>query len=78
MTKMNKGDYVGFRGRGYDKLRGIVLEGPRIADGTIYHVQYRVKWFAGTTPQHWEPRPTGSWEADQNIILISSLETKCQ
>jgi hypothetical protein len=74
---MNKGDYVGFRGRGYDKLRGIVLEGPRIAPGTIYTCQYRVKWLAGTN-EHWKPRPTGSWEPDNNIILISSLETKCQ
>ena len=70
------GDYVGFRGRGYDALRGIILEGPRIAPGTIYHIQYRVKWFAGTTPQHWNPRPTGSWESNNNIMVLSSLETK--
>ena len=70
------GDYVGFHGRGYDKLRGIVLEGPRIADGTMQHKQFRVKWFAGTTPQHWKPRPTGSWESDHNIMVLSSLETK--
>jgi len=76
--RVKKGDYVGFRCRGYDKLRGIVLEGPRIKEGTIYHIQYRVKWFAGTTPQHWEPRPTGSWEAETNIKVLSSMETKCQ
>jgi len=76
MTKINKGDYVGFRGRGYDALRGIVLEGPRIAPGTVNVSQYRVRWFAGTTPQHWQPRPKGSWEADNNIKILSSLETK--
>jgi hypothetical protein len=69
------GDYVGFHGRGYDKLRGIVLEGPRIADGTMQHTQYRVKWLAGTN-EHWKPRPTGSWESDSNIKILSSLETK--
>jgi hypothetical protein len=70
------GDYVGFHGRGYDSLRGIVLEGPRIADGTMQHKQFRVKWFVGTTPPHWNPRPTGSWESDSNIKILSSLETK--
>jgi hypothetical protein len=70
------GDYVGFRGRGYDALRGIVLEGPRIADGTMQHTQYRVKWFAETTPHYWNPRPNGSWESDTNIKIFSSLETK--
>ena len=73
---INIGDYVGFHGRGYDALRGIVLEGPRIADGTMQHTQYRVKWFVGTTPPHWNPRPKGSWESDTNIKILSSLETQ--
>jgi len=67
------GDYVGFRGRGYDTLRGIVLAGPRIKHNGS---QYRVMWEQATTPKHWNPRPTGSWEAGSNIKVLSSLETR--
>ena len=50
------GDYVSFQSRAaYSKLRGIVLEGPRIKHG---HSEYRVMWNPTTTPKHWEPRPT--------------------
>ena len=70
------GDYVGFDGRGYEALRGIVLGGPRIADGTIYRIQYRVLWDGATTPTHWNPRPRGSWESGKNIKVLSSLETR--
>jgi len=69
------GDYVGFQSRDYPELRGIVLEGPR---GYITNDdrQVRVKWLESTTPHHWEPRPTGSWEFVNNIKVLSSLETK--
>jgi len=68
------GDYVGWQSRtAYKKLRGIVLEGPRIKHG---HSEYRVMWDATTTPKHWEPRPTGAWEVGSNIKVLSSLETR--
>jgi len=65
------GDYVAFKG--YEKLRGIVLAGPRIVDNGS---QYRVMWNEATKPEHWNPRPTGSWEAGSNIKVLSSLETR--
>jgi len=77
-TTVKVGDYVGFKGRSYAELRGIVLEGPRRAPGTMHHKQFRVKWFESTTPPHWNPRPTGSWEFDHVIKVLSSMETKCQ
>jgi len=67
------GDYVGFHGRGYTELRGIVLGGPRIKHSRS---QYRVLWDGATTPKHWNPRPTGSWENGDNIKVLSSLETR--
>ena len=68
------GDYVGFQGRDYPELRGIVLEGPRIV-GTMHDRKVRVKWLESTTPRHWEPRPTGSWEIVGNVKVLSSVET---
>lgn len=70
------GDYVTFAtftGAYYEELRGIVLEGPRI---TYNRSQYRVMWSEATKPEHWEPRPNGSWESDTNIKVLSSLKTK--
>jgi hypothetical protein len=65
------GDYVTFTD--YEELRGIVLEGPRI----VYsRSQYRVMWDEETKPQHWVPRPKGSWEDNSNIKVLSSLEIK--
>ena len=72
------GDYVGFEGRGYEALRGIVLGGPRIRPGNLYHTQYRVLWDGATTPTHWNPRPNGSWESGKSLNVLSSVETKCQ
>jgi len=69
------GDYVGLQGIYYPQLRGIVVEGPRIAPSTMQHTQYRVKWLESTVPEHWEPRPTGSWEVDRHLRVISSVET---
>ena len=70
------GDYVGVHGRGYEALRGIIVAGPRIAEGTMQHTEFRVKWFAETTPRGWNPPPKGSWEPAKNIKILSSLETR--
>jgi hypothetical protein len=65
------GDYVTFTG--YEELRGIILEGPRI----VYNrSQYRVMWEEAGKPEHWSPRPTGSWEDGSNIKVLSSLEIR--
>ena len=69
------GDYVGFQGEAYPKLRGIVLEGPRFAIMNSDR-KVRVMWDTATTPPHWQLRPSGSWEIVSNIKVLSSLGTK--
>ena len=65
------GDYVTFTG--YEELRGIILEGPRI---TYSRSQYRVMWEEAGKPEHWSARTGGSWELSSNIKVLSSLEIK--
>lgn len=71
------GDFVGFT-LGYEDLRGIVVAGPRVDAGVWSDGQsfYCVMWDPTTTPEHWEPRPKGAWEAGSNIKVLSSLETR--